>query len=55
MIIAKQNYMKKFFLKAEKLAFKIVSLLRELKFTKIPKEIWGGDWGELGYIIEIIF
>jgi hypothetical protein len=25
----------------------------KIKFTKIPKEIWGGDWGEFGYIIEI--
>jgi S-adenosylmethionine-diacylgycerolhomoserine-N-methlytransferase len=26
----------------------------KIKFTKIPKEIWGGDWGKFGYIIEII-
>ena len=25
-----------------------------IKTTKIPPEIWGGDWGKLGYIIEVI-
>lgn len=26
----------------------------QIRATKIPPEIWGGDWGELGYIIEVI-
>jgi ubiquinone/menaquinone biosynthesis C-methylase UbiE len=38
-----------------KLLFGKFVSLEKIKFTKIPKEIWGGDWGEFGYIIEIIF
>ena len=26
----------------------------ETIFTKIPQEVWQGDWGEYGYIIEVI-
>jgi ubiquinone/menaquinone biosynthesis C-methylase UbiE len=26
----------------------------KIKFTKIPKEVWSGDWGEIGNFIEII-
>ena len=30
------------------------SFSSQIKATKISPEIWGGDWGELGYIIEVI-
>jgi len=26
----------------------------KIKFTKIPETLWGGTWGQLGYIIEVI-
>ena len=26
----------------------------KIKIIKISPEIWGGDWGELGYIIEVV-
>lgn len=27
---------------------------KKIKFTKIPESLWGGTWGQLGYIIEVI-
>lgn len=26
--------------------------LKQVRFQKIPKSIWGGDWGKYGYVIE---
>lgn len=26
----------------------------DIKKTKIPEEVWGGEWGEYGYVFEII-
>jgi ubiquinone/menaquinone biosynthesis C-methylase UbiE len=28
-------------------------LSHQISTTKIPAEIWGGNWGKLGYIIEV--
>jgi len=25
----------------------------KIKFTKIPPEVWGGNWGKFGYLVEI--
>jgi len=27
---------------------------KKIKITKIPESLWGGTWGKLGYIIEVI-
>ncbi len=37
----------------EKIIGKILPMSKS-NFTKISKDIWGGDWGKFGYIIEII-
>lgn len=26
----------------------------KINFTKIPKELWGAEWGEVGYFIEVV-
>jgi len=37
-----------------KLLFKKFIPEEKIKFTKLPENLWGGNWSKFGYIIEII-